>query len=345
MSANRAACPATCTRKVPSDASAVTSRRASTFSVEISVIGTGISVVFPSAETSEAACAFASKPLNGGAASSEPPRRAIVVSTARTACRKRGSSVAGDAPLTRTTASGGSRGAGPDSAVRDSCASSSAPSTRASNPSGAAPGTARWSSAMRLPVSTSSRLKHHRPAMLGDVVRRSVLPTTPDHPEPGAREDAHRVGVRAASVHRPPVDVGGPRGCVAGVIGEVHHGLAQLLVTGPPEVHRAVLAGGAGDRRSAGKGDQRLRVGEALAHISDLGEQRRGSHAAAGPGKTREDRGVGVDLEPLHHLSLELPGPALAGLDRIDQGKDAGRPGLVLLGSKARRGGLAGPPA
>lgn len=67
-------------------------------------------------------------------------------------------------------------------------------------------------------------------------------------------------------------------------------------------------------------------------------------HATAGSGTAREDRRIRVDLEPLHHLGLELPDPALAGLDGVDESQDACRPGLILLSPERRRGRLADPP-
>src|SRR5215211_2851790 len=63
--------------------------------------------------------------------------------------------------------------------------------------------------------------------------------------------------------------------------------------------------------------------------------------AAPGSGEAREDLRVGVDLESLDDIGLEHLGPALAGLDRIDQSKDARRPRLVFLGPEGGRGRLA----
>src|SRR5437867_9527245 len=99
---------------------------------------------------------------------------------------------------------------------------------------GAPAGTSHRPGGRRLPVSTSGGHEPHRPSVLGDVVGGPVLPASPDHPEPGPGQDAYGVGVRAPPVDGPPVDVGGPRRGVAGVVGEVDDGLAELLVAGPP---------------------------------------------------------------------------------------------------------------
>jgi hypothetical protein len=50
----------------------------------------------------------------------------------------------------------------------------------------------------------------HRPSVLGRVVGHAVLPDAPDHPDPGAGQDAHGVGVVAGALDRLGVDLGRP---------------------------------------------------------------------------------------------------------------------------------------
>jgi hypothetical protein len=112
---------------------------------------------------------------------------------------------------------------------------------------------------LTLPMSTSCGFELTSGPMKGRVVGPVVLPAPPDHPCPGAGEDAHGVGVVAAAGDGLAVDLGRPRRGASGVVGEGRHGLSQPLVAGPPEAHVAVGAGGVGDRAQAPK--HRRRVG------------------------------------------------------------------------------------
>src|SRR5215218_1322547 len=47
---------------------------------------------------------------------------------------------------------------------------------------------------MSFPRSTSGGQEPHRPLVFGRVVGDAVLPDAPDHPDPGAGQDAHGVG-------------------------------------------------------------------------------------------------------------------------------------------------------
>ncbi len=75
------------------------------------------------------------------------------------------------------------------------------------------------------------------------VVGGAVLPTAPDHEQPGTGEDAHGVRVVVASGSGAVVEVAGPGIGSAGVGREVGDGVAQLFVAGPAEADGADLAG------------------------------------------------------------------------------------------------------
>jgi hypothetical protein len=133
---------------------------------------------------------------------------------------------------------------------------------------------------MTLPVSTSGRVllsglsgERGCSAVSGGVVRDAVDPAAPDDADPGAGQDAHGVGVVLASAAGVVVDAGGPRAWVAAVVGEGDDRVAESFVAGPAELHRAVLAGLAGDR-----GDDMALCGELLGAATSRLD---GTHAAA----------------------------------------------------------------
>jgi hypothetical protein len=95
-------------------------------------------------------------------------------------------------------------------------------------------------------------------SMLDWVVGHLVDPAAPDHPDPGASEDAGGVGVVVAAGDGVGVDLGGPGAGQPGVVREGGHGVAEALVARPAERHRGVLAGLAGDRHDAGQGGDGL---------------------------------------------------------------------------------------
>src|SRR4029453_8251107 len=78
-----------------------------------------------------------------------------------------------------------------------------------------------YAAVTRFPRSTSGSQEPHRPSVFGWVVGDAVLPDAPEHPDPGAGQDAHGVGVVAGALDRLGIDRGRPGGGVAGVIGEV----------------------------------------------------------------------------------------------------------------------------
>ncbi len=171
---------------------------------------------------------------------------------------------------------------------------------------------------MSSPVTTSLRDQALVGAVVGGVVGDAVLPAAPDHSKPRSGQDAHGVGVAVASGARLVVEVGGPGVGVAGVAGEVHDGLAQLLVAGEPEGDGLVLAGLAGGRRRPGQAFQRGAVGEALAAVAQLGQQGRGPDPA-GAGQAGEDVAVGVGAQPLDDLAVQLVDLGADGLQGGDQ--------------------------
>src|SRR5918992_5171265 len=86
---------------------------------------------------------------------------------------------------------------------------------------------------IRRPVSTSGHVQKLPSAVLGRVVRGSVLPHPPDHPYPRPAQDADGVRVIAAAPARPEVDVFGPGIVQAAGVGQGRHGVTQALVAGP----------------------------------------------------------------------------------------------------------------
>src|SRR5439155_20986545 len=105
---------------------------------------------------------------------------------------------------------------------------------------------------MRRPVSTSRRGEAVEAAVSGGFVDGSVLPEAPDDAEPGAAEDADRVGVVVASGAGASVDVGGPGVVVAAAVGEDADGGAEVFVAGPAEAGDLLFAGLDGDWGLAG---------------------------------------------------------------------------------------------
>jgi hypothetical protein len=95
-------------------------------------------------------------------------------------------------------------------------------------------------------------------SMLDWVVGHLVDPAAPDHPDPGASEDAGGVGVVVAAGDGVGVELGGPGAGQSRVVREGGHGVAEALVARPAKRHRGVLAGLAGDRHDAGQGGDGL---------------------------------------------------------------------------------------
>src|SRR5262249_20857736 len=86
---------------------------------------------------------------------------------------------------------------------------------------------------MRFPRSSSGGGKSCGGSVELGVVGGAVLPAAPDDADPGAGEDAYGVWVAFAAVDGVVVDLGGPGAGVAGIVGEVDQGVAELLVGGP----------------------------------------------------------------------------------------------------------------
>jgi hypothetical protein len=157
--------------------------------------------------------------------------------------------------------------------------------------------------------------------------------------EPGAGQDAYRVGVVVAAVAGALVEVGGAGVGVAAVAGEVADRVAQSLVEGPAEGHDADLAGFAGRWGYAGQAGQGVGGGEAAAGVTDLGQQPSGAYGA-GPGQRRAGVVVRVQFEGFGDLLRERLD---LGDDRVQGGQvragDAGQGLAALAGRAARRGG------
>src|SRR6516164_7977280 len=88
-------------------------------------------------------------------------------------------------------------------------------------------------------------------AVTGGVVWGVGVPAGPDHAQPGAGEDADRVGVAAAAGACVVVDAFGPGACVSGVVGEEHEGFAGLGVGRVAEADGSLLAASFRDRAGA----------------------------------------------------------------------------------------------
>src|SRR6266849_1474926 len=88
------------------------------------------------------------------------------------------------------------------------------------------------------------------------VVAGAVSPAGPDHPQPGASEDAYRVGMALVAGTGVVVDLRGPGAGVAAVVGERGDGYPGSPVGGVAEGHGARLARGPGHWHDAGLGDE-----------------------------------------------------------------------------------------
>ena len=110
--------------------------------------------------------------------------------------------------------------------------------------------------------------------MFGGVVGDSVLPAVPDDVEPGAGEDADRMGVVVSSGDGTVVEVGGPGVSVSAVAGEVGDSFAESFVCGPTESDVCDFAGLAGGGGDSGQAGQRFGGGEAGSAVTDLASRR-----------------------------------------------------------------------
>src|SRR5579862_8940627 len=172
--------------------------------------------------------------------------------------------------------------------------------------------------------------------VLGGVVGGAVLPAPPDDVDPGAGGDADGVGVVFAAVAGVSVEGGGPGAGVAGAVGEVAPGVAEVAVDVPAEAVAEVAAGAAGDGGDAGDAGQGGGVGVAGAAVAGLGEQPGGAQDA-GPGQGGEDVRVGVGVQlggDLAFQGLDPGGQVGHGAGQLD-----GEGGLGGVVAAAGRGG------
>src|SRR2546423_15263707 len=90
---------------------------------------------------------------------------------------------------------------------------------------------------MRHPVSTSFLQCLDGAEVKFGVVGLAVRPCTPDHPQPGASEDANGMRMVAATLTRSCVDVARPEAGMAGGVGPGGGGAGQGEGAGPAEIH------------------------------------------------------------------------------------------------------------
>src|SRR5438552_6611125 len=172
---------------------------------------------------------------------------------------------------------------------------------------------ARWSEPSGGRV--GSQEQGTRPPMSRRIVGLAVLPTTPQHAQPGTTQDADRVRMIAAAIPSPTVDLCRPERGVARVVGEAGHGPTQALVAGPAIADAAVLARFIGDGRDAGLGGELVGMGEAGAIVAELGEDL-GGVDAPGTWEGHDDRTIRM----LCHGMLETRGEQLElGHERFEE--------------------------
>jgi hypothetical protein len=151
-------------------------------------------------------------------------------------------------------------------------------------------------------------------AVLGRIVRDSVLPAAPDDVGPGAGENAFGVGVALAVGAELLVAVASPFVAVGRVAGKVADGVSEFLVGGPPECDGSMFAGGAGGRGDSGERGKGFGFGEPGAAVADLGEKGR-SADGVGSGKGSEDVAVGVGVQQFSYPSVESLYLAVEGFE------------------------------
>jgi hypothetical protein len=146
---------------------------------------------------------------------------------------------------------------------------------------------------VRHPVSSSAWLVAGcGGAVQGRAVWGAIDPGSPKDAYPSSCEDADGMRMVASAGAGPLVDVGGPRGRVAGVVGEAGDGSTQAVVAGPSEDDAAGSAGGVGDGADAGLGGELVGGLEAVADVAEFGEDLGGADAS-GSGKGHDDLPVG----------------------------------------------------
>ena len=108
--------------------------------------------------------------------------------------------------------------------------------------------------------------------VIADVVRNAGRPHFPKNTDPGTGQDAHSVWMPAAARSGRSVNMRGPRGTAARVIGPKRDGDTQSMIASPAKRHATRFAALPGYRSDARLGGKLLGGGEALTDISDLGE-------------------------------------------------------------------------
>src|SRR6516162_3780932 len=118
-----------------------------------------------------------------------------------------------------------------------------------------------------------------RAAMSRRIVKRSVLPGTPEHAHPGSGEDTDGMRVVAAAASGALVDVGGPGRAMPRVVGKAGDGGAQTVIAGPAEDDASAFAGLVGDGADAGLSGELVLGLEALAYVTEFGQDLGGADA------------------------------------------------------------------
>ena len=124
------------------------------------------------------------------------------------------------------------------------------------------------------------------------IVGLMVGPGAPEDPDPGAGQNTDGMGVIAAATASPLVDVGGPGGGMARIVGEAGDGSPQAMIAGPAERHAPALARGPGDGADTGLGRKLILGLETLPHIAEFSQDLRGADPP-GAWKGHDDLAVG----------------------------------------------------
>ena len=137
------------------------------------------------------------------------------------------------------------------------------------------------------------------------IVGLLVGPGAPEDPDPGAGQNTDGMGVIAAAAASPLVDVGGPGGGMARIVGEAGDGSPQAMIAGPAERHAPALARGPGDGADTGLGRKLILGLETLPHIAEFSQDLRGADPP-GAWKGHDDLAVGQLGDGLFDAARQL---------------------------------------
>ena len=97
--------------------------------------------------------------------------------------------------------------------------------------------------------------------MFGGVIGDSVLPATPENPQPGAPQNSDRVGMVEPPRAGGQVDASSPGMVMPCRVGKARDGVSEAFVAGPAEADGVVFAGLFGHGGLAGVGGECVAVG------------------------------------------------------------------------------------